>query len=219
MDHREIGPEQLVTDNGRAGHAARAGEIADKRVKRIRPKIVGRGIDQIARQHRRLDQPVDLGRVSTLGRHQPWRRLGLAIAIEPISAKPEADGGQDRIAIVTGQVIAAFRQGGASQAKHQSRASRLGTCAKQIACHTAILSWQRQRPAALAAKAIGLGPGRMRGGKPRLGKLAVGDGNDGQRLKVGHEELQRVGAKARLRNSRPQREKNSSFPTVQVANR
>ncbi len=105
VDHGEVGAEEIIAHGDRDVHAVATGEVAHSGFQRIGPQVIGRGVDEIARQNGGLDLPLHLIGIGALGQGQNGARLGIAIAVEPIGTKLEADGGQGGIADLAGKAI------------------------------------------------------------------------------------------------------------------
>ena len=77
----------------------------------LRSHVVGRRVDEIARQRCGLRHPRDIGDVDAVGRHQPdVGRILLAVAAEAIAAERKGQRGEPRIVRRVGEAIGARRQ-------------------------------------------------------------------------------------------------------------
>ena len=122
MDQRIILFQQRFADDLRKLRLVTLRQFARGGCELLRTQIVGRGVDEIARQENAIDDTADLCSVDTLGQNQTRRRARLgAITIEAIGAERPAKRRKRRIDPVGQRPVAvhALRQTLAEQSQRQ----------------------------------------------------------------------------------------------------
>ncbi|KFL24802.1 hypothetical protein JP74_23040 [Devosia sp. 17-2-E-8] len=153
----------------------------------LRAEIVGRRIDEVAGEEGSLGKALDLGSIGPFGKRERERIAMLTVAIEAVGAEAEAERGEGRIAELAGKTVIARLECAGGEAGDQFGPIGLRAKAEGVAGEFALPARQRQQPAALAGKAIGPGPGGMRGRKAGGVEFAFGNAGDGLGLGPGHD--------------------------------
>ena len=184
MNEREILLQQIVADDAGEAGAEAAGNLLRGGFELLRPHVVRRRVDEIARQRCRLGKAVQLRGIDTVGRNEAHvRRLGLAIAAEAVAAEREGERGEPDIVRRIGEAVGARRQ----QAGQGARPERIAVPgvvvldAEQHLRDAAVGSGKDQAAARLGAVDIGLGEVARLGGKAFLDRRPVRLRHEGDR--------------------------------------
>ena len=111
MDQRKILFQQFVADHGGDRRGVARGELARRLFELRRPHVIGRRVDEIARQCHAFDDMLKLLAGDALRQIELDRsRLGLAIARETIGAEREGERGEPRVGRLVGETVGAVRQ-------------------------------------------------------------------------------------------------------------
>ena len=102
---------EILADGAGEARAEFRGERLRGRGELFRAHVVGRRVDEVARQHRGIRHAIDLGRVDAVGRYQPdGGAVSLAVAGEAVAAERKGERRQPRIVRGIGKAIDARRQ-------------------------------------------------------------------------------------------------------------
>ena len=170
MDHREILLQQIVADDGLDRAAVSCGKAARGLLEFGRAEIVGRRVDQIARERDALGDAREVSTVEALGNFKPRPiRLGLAIACELVGTEREGERGKARIMRCVGEAVGAGRKQAGQAAGEEAILLRpIGRLdAEQHAGERAIRAGQQQRLAGLRLEFRGVGEAPRRSAKLR----------------------------------------------------
>ena len=111
VDERKILRQQLVADDGVDGGGVARGKLARGLFELRRAHVVGRRIDEIARQRHAFDDARQIVAIDALRQIELDRaRLGLAVAGEAVEAEREGERGKPRIVRLVGEAVDAVRQ-------------------------------------------------------------------------------------------------------------
>ena len=125
----------------------------------FRPHVVGRRVDEVAREAGRFRHPRDVGGIDAVRRHQPdVGPFCLAVAAEAVAAEREGERGEARVMRRVGEAIDAGRQQ-AGQGAGPERVARFAGLVLEAEQHLrdrAVGRGQRQALAGLGGKAVGL---------------------------------------------------------------
>ena len=118
---------EILADGACVACAELGGELLRGRGQLLRPHVVGRRVDEVARQHRGIRHAIDLGGVDAVRRHQPdVGAVRLAVTGEAVAAEREGERRQSCIVRCIGKAIGARRQQ-ARQCARPERIARSGT--------------------------------------------------------------------------------------------
>ncbi len=143
MDHREVLLQQLVAGDHLHVELMALAEGADFLLERLGAEVVGRRVDQVARQVGGVGEAIDLGRVGTFHRLQHHGVARLAVAVEAIGAEAEGERGECRIAEAAGEPVLARLKRGRGLPEEQRRAVGSFAEAEEVTADDAALrrSW------------------------------------------------------------------------------
>ncbi len=146
MDEREILREEVLADDRAHGRAVAAGERARGLLELARAHVVGRRVDEIARQADPLDDAGEVVAVDVAGQLELQLLLILlAIAREAIAAEREGERRQLRIVRGIGEAVGARRD----DARERSRPEQvLARCRREARARTGRRRGRRPLPAA-----------------------------------------------------------------------
>ena len=166
VDERKILCQQVVADDGRDRGVVLRREPAHGVFKFGRSKIVGRRVDEVARQRHAFDDAIEIVAIDVLRQIETdVARLGLAIAAKAVETKREGERRQPRIVRLIGEAVDAVRQM-LRQAAGQKPVGRL-VLAFQAEQHAAeaLLTGQQKVPSGLRLKTCRIGEGARLGTK------------------------------------------------------
>ena len=120
VNERKVLLQQIVAHDRMEFRAVLFGQSASRRLKVRRAHVIGRRVDQIARQRHAFDDAAQIVAVGAFGQHESHRLvLRLAIAREAIGAEREGQRGKPRIVRRIGKAVAAGRQHAGQQARQE----------------------------------------------------------------------------------------------------
>ena len=166
VDERKILCQQVVADDGRDRGVVLRREPAHSVFKFGRSKIVGRRVDEVARQRHAFDDAIEIVAIDVLRQIETdVARLGLAVAAKAVETKREGERRQPRIVRLIGEAVDAVRQM-LRQAAGQKAVGRLAL-AFQAEQHPAeaLLTGQQKVPSGLRLKTCRIGEGARLGAK------------------------------------------------------
>ena len=158
MYKREILSGQLVADNTIESRAETPGQLFGGGRQLLRPHVVRRRIDKVARQRGRLRHAGDVGGIDAIRRHQPDPgRIVLAVAAEAIAAERKGQRRQPQIMRRVGETVDAGRQQPGQGARPEQVARFAGRVldTEQDLRDASVSRRECQARARLASKSIG----------------------------------------------------------------